>query len=601
MIPILFDSTETAFTTNGIGRLIDATRCEVTEERNGKYELYMKYPIQGTLFNEIKCGRYIFATHDESKIPQAFQIYEITAPLEGIVDIRAWHISYALNTIVCAPYTASSCLQAMSLITTNSINPNPFIFWTDKDVAGDFHLDVPRTVRSLLGGSDGSILDRYGKGEYEFDMFNVKLHLNRGADRGVSIRYGKNLTELEQTLDASDIFNSVVPYWTDYESIVYSTNVITRTGDTAKQTIPLDLSEFFYEAPTVEELDTLAQVYVDAIDNYKLKENLEIDFIPLWQTEEYKNFADLERVFLCDTVHIYYERLGINATAKCIRVVYDTLGERYTKMELGEPRTSLTQEITNVVAKEITANVPTKTAMDEAIERATELITGGFGGYIKYHYLSDGTPSELLIMNHPDESEATHIIRMNQNGIGFSTDGGSTYGTAWTINGNFNADYITAGTLNASLMTAGMIQDATGANFWNLTSGEFQIGGYVTDSEAQEYAGSAQTAAQEYADNAVNQYSTSVKQYMNYNQSTGELILGKTGSNFKAILTNQQLSFTGSDGQNAAWINNNQLYIKEAVIPSPSEGGIGVQLKGSSGRWLQQVKDNHFQIRWVTN
>ena len=455
MTPILYGSTETAFTSNGIGRLAEARKCEVTEVRNGEYELALEYPINGKLLGSIICGNFIKATHDNTGKAQPFQIYEVSEPIEGFVTVRAWHISYALNAIVVKPFTATSCADAISKISTNAIGTCPFTFWTDKSVTANFTNSVPKSIRSLLGGSEGSILDTYGKGEYEFDGFDVKLWLNRGVDRGVKIKYGKNLLSLDRQLDASNVYNAVVPFWTDDETTVSLDHAVVRTGETAGRTIPLDLSDEWDEAPTTTQLENKAQAHVDATSNYELKENLKVSFVQLWQTEEYKDIANLERINLCDTVTIEYLRRGITATAKCIKVVYDTLRERYVSMELGEPRTSLAQQINTDVVQPAVAMLPDRASVKGAIDRATELISGGFGGYIKYKYLVDGTPSEMLIMDSASEATATNIIRLNQNGIGFSTDGGVTYANAWTIDGHLNADFI----------TTGKIEDASGLNF----------------------------------------------------------------------------------------------------------------------------------------
>jgi phage minor structural protein len=198
MIPKLYESTETAFTSEGLGRLADATRCEVTEERNGIYELVLEYPVGGLKATELQVGRYIGATHDEDDQDiQPFEIYKVSAPIRGVVTVNAWHISYKLNSIAVLPFTADSCANALAAIGTNSLNTNPFTFWTDKAVTAPFELTVPKNARNILGGEAGSILDVYGKGEYEFDRYNVKLWTNRGADNGVEIRYGKNLTALD--------------------------------------------------------------------------------------------------------------------------------------------------------------------------------------------------------------------------------------------------------------------------------------------------------------------------------------------------------------------------------------------------------------------
>lgn len=486
MTPILYDSTETAFTSNGIGRLAEARKCEVTEVRNGEYELALEYPINGKLLGSIICGNFIKATHDNTVKAQPFQIYEVSEPIKGFVTVRAWHISYALNAIVVKPFTATSCADAISKISTNAIGTCPFTFWTDKSVTANFNNSVPKSIRSLLGGSEGSILDTYGKGEYEFDGFDVKLWLNRGVNRGVKIKYGKNLLSLDRQLDASNVYNAVVPFWTNDETTVSLDHAVVRTGETAGRTIPLDLSGEWDEAPTTTQLENKAQAHVDATSNYELKENLKVSFVQLWQTEEYKDIANLERINLCDTVTIEYLRRGITATAKCIKVVYDTLRERYVSMELGEPRTSLAQQINTDVVQPAVAMLPDRASVKGAIDRATELISGGFGGYIKYKYLVDGTPSEMLIMDSASEATATNIIRLNQNGIGFSTDGGATYANAWTIDGHLNADFITAGTMVANRVRAGLLTDETGDNSWNLDTGELvtksgEIGGFTID------------------------------------------------------------------------------------------------------------------------
>lgn len=473
MIPKLFSATETLFSGEGLGRLTDCTKCEVTEERNGMYELVLQYPVSGRMFNELQIGRYISAWHDDGRAPEEFQIYRLERPLEGFITVRAWHISYALNFITVEPFVAYSASAALTGIVSHSMNTNPFTFWTDKTSLGVFGIDRPATVRSILGGMQGSILDVFGGGEYEFTGTLVKLYASRGANNGVSIRYGKNLTKLDQQIDASNVCNSVVPYWTNGEDTVASPNIITRTGETADRVIPLDLSSYFTEAPAVEDLDLWAQDIIDNSQTYVLKENLKIDFVALWQTEEYKDVANLQRVKLCDTVNIYYAKMGVNVTAKVIKVVYDSLRERYTSIELGEPETTLAQQIQESIVQPAVADKPSTTMMSEAINHATELISGGFGGYIKYNYLSDGTPSEMLIMDSPSEATATNIIRLNQNGLGFSTDGGATYANAWTIDGQLVADFITTGTLNANVIRAGLIQDANADNYWNLDTGQF--------------------------------------------------------------------------------------------------------------------------------
>ena len=218
MIPILYNADETKFINNGRGRLSSATRCIVTEERNGIFELEIDYPIEGVHFNEIENGRIIAATHDDKKDMQPFIVYRRSVPdLRGIVTFYAHHISYKLSEVAVMPFTAGSCAAALEGIKTNSINTNPFNFWTDKTTVANFNSDVPRNARNMLGGEQNSILDIFGSGEYKFDRFDVKLYAHRGVDTDCEIRYGKNLVDLSHTLDASGTYNAIVPFWKDTE------------------------------------------------------------------------------------------------------------------------------------------------------------------------------------------------------------------------------------------------------------------------------------------------------------------------------------------------------------------------------------------------
>ena len=355
MIPKLYASTETAFTSEGLGRLPDATRCEVTEERNGIYELVLEYPVGGQMATELQVGRYIGATHDEDDQDiQPFEIYKVSAPIRGFVTVNAWHISYKLNSVAVLPFTANSCANALAAIGTNSLNTNPFTFWTDKAVAAPFELTVPKNARNILGGEAGSILDVYGKGEYEFDRYNVKLWTNRGADNGVEIRYGKNLTALDYQQNGASVYNAVAPFWTNDSATVYLDHLVVRTGETAGNAIALDLSGEFDEEPTAAQLEAAAQAYIDASDSYTIKENIKVDFFPLWQAGQTTNG---ERVKLCDTVTIIFEGYNIRAKAKAIKVVYDTLRDRYKYIELGEPKATFAQEVTALVSDNIMGSV----------------------------------------------------------------------------------------------------------------------------------------------------------------------------------------------------------------------------------------------------
>lgn len=459
MIPILYESTETAFTSNGIGRLSDCISCEVTEERNGEFEVEFQYPITGIHYEDIAEGRIILVDHDEQKDAQPFIIYRRSAPINGIVTFNAHHISYLLSSVIIEPFTASSVADAFNTFTTDNMNTNPFTFWTDNSTGGSMKSEVPASVRSLLGGSQGSILDVFG-GEYKFDKFLVRNYANRGSDKGVTIRYGKNLSDIVWEVDTMDLYGSVVPYWSDGESTVVYGGIVSGSGAVNRVTT-LDLSNDFDEQPTVAQLETRAAAFLASNTPWIPKENIKINFIPLWQTEEYADVAPLERVCLCDTVTVYYTDLGVQATAKVIKVVWDALIEKYTTIELGQAQSSFADTIIGSVDNkiaELIANVPTTSAVQAAIDHATELITGGMGGHIVFLYDADGKPTDMLVMDTDDVTTAVKVLRINVNGIGFSSTGVSgTYTSAWTLDGAFVADFITSGYLSANRIQGGTL------------------------------------------------------------------------------------------------------------------------------------------------
>ena len=344
MTPILYGKSETAFTSNGKGRLVDCISCTVTEERNGIYECEFEYPITGKFYEEMTVnGGVISVTHDDNGDRQAFDIYKYSAPINGIVTFNACHISYRLNGITVNPFTASSCSAALTAIGTNSMQTNQFTFWTDKSVSSTYTLANPASARGLLLGSEGSILDVYGKGEYEFDMFTVKLHTNRGSNSGVTVRYSKNLSSITKTYDESGVYNAVAPYWkgTDGTVVMLSEGYVYNSLPVIR-CVPLDLSSEFSEAPTQAELRTRANAYLTANEPWTVDENITFDFVPLWQTDEYKSVAVLQKVKLCDTISVYYPKLGVTkVNAKIIKVVYDVLREKYASMEVGTAKQTL--------------------------------------------------------------------------------------------------------------------------------------------------------------------------------------------------------------------------------------------------------------------
>lgn len=474
MYPILYERNEKGFTTNGIGKLSDAVFCEVTEQRNGMYELEMRYPVSGVHFDEITEERILYSIHSDSKREQPFRIYKITKPLNGIVTVYARHISYDLNHSTVMPYSAGTCANALASIKTYTVGDQPFTFSTDKYVSAAFAVEKPSSIRSILGGNQGSILDIYD-GEYEWDHWNVILRNQRGSDKNVYLRYGKNITELEKTTDLSESYAGIVPFWASQDTVVtlpekaiYSDHV---SDFATVRTMPVDFTTEWQEAPSVAQLRTRAQEYLTKNKGWEIDTNITVSFVELWQTEEYANIAPLERVELCDYVHVIHTELGVEALAEVVSVTYDVILERYSEMEIGNAKSGMGSKTADQAAAE--AVEESKTHMQIAVEHATKLITGGLGGHVVINTNANGQPNEILIMDTADKSTAVNVIRMNMNGIGFSKNGyNGPFTSAWTIDGHFVADFIDTGTLNANVIRTGVLRGSKGVNYWDLDSGE---------------------------------------------------------------------------------------------------------------------------------
>lgn len=456
MKPILYAANATTFTSNGLGALADAISCSVTEERNGEYTMQMVYPVDGLHYSDITLSSLIKCELDAGRGGQMFRVYKITRPLNGQVTIEANHLSYQLSHIPCAPFTAGSANAALAGLASNAAEACPFSFVTDKATVATYTQTAPASIRSRLGGVQGSILDCYG-GEYEFDNYVVHLWDSRGQDGGVTLRYGKNLTDLTQEANIADTITGVYPFYQDDNNYVQLPEKTISAESAANfpfpRTIALDCTDQFDDAPTVAQLRAYAQSYISKAGIGVPKVNVKVAFVNLRDTEEYKDVAALETVELCDTVTVIYEKLGVNATAKVIKTTWDVLAERYESVEIGEAKSSLAETI--ATAQEEAREAVTGSALTQAIARATDLITGVTGGYIKFNRNADGQPYEMLIMDEATEEDSTNIWRYNSAGWGFSHDGGASYTTAATIDGGIIADSIVAGTLTGLAINNG--------------------------------------------------------------------------------------------------------------------------------------------------
>lgn len=357
MIPILYSKTEKLFINNGICRLDDAISWIVTEKLNESFEFKMTYPINGGHFSDITVGRIIFAKPNPFDDPQPFDIYAISKPLKGTITVYAEHISYRMRKIVVSRFGATNVSEALSAVKKNSVNDNPFTFDTDMATVNDINSYIPITCRHAVA----RIASLYN-GDLKYDKFSVWIYGKRGEDKGVSIRYGKNLTNLKQDEDVSELYNGIYPYYRSEEDYVELDGdvkyILAESSESSEKLLPLDLSSEFEETvPTPEELRNKAEHWLKYNDINEGKLSIEVNIELLSQFEEYRDIAALETVELGDTVSVFVPRCGIKVRSRIVKTVYNGKKNKYDSVLVGSIKKGIADSfvsLENQVAEAVT-------------------------------------------------------------------------------------------------------------------------------------------------------------------------------------------------------------------------------------------------------
>lgn len=600
----LFPSTATTFTKNGLGTLTDAVSCTVRQILNGEYELQMQYPITGIHYDDIALRTIILAKPDKISDEQPFRIYRITKPLNGIVTIYARHIAYDMSGYGVSPFTAATLGLALQGLSSNAVPAGcPFTFNTDKSVNSDFTVAVPKSLWSCLGGSEGSILDTY-KGEWEFNKYAATLHNKRGSNRGVTIRYGKNLTSYEQDLNCSNVYTAVYPYWSNGTTTVTLTSKTVAVPGTFDFTrvLTLDLSGSFQEEPTEQQLQAKTEAYIAANEIGVPDVSWKVEFVQLEASEEYKNKAILEQIFLGDTVTIEFEKYNVSATARAVEVEYNVLLGRYDSVTLGKVKTNMADTIA-AQQKEIESK-PSLTLVEQIASNLADAIMGANGGSVRIlDTNNDGYPDELYIADNVNPTLAVRVWRFNYLGWAASVNG---YNGPFTMGATLE-NGILANAVTAANLTAGTIQSADGQSFYlNLTENVLRMAALNTlESTLNGNISDALDDAKDYTDSEITTNLTPLNALLNYLQ-VGDLGGGLYGvkigkidqaTAFKSVFTATALEFY-ENAIRTAFLSNQKLNcntIRTASMELVESANMG---DTSAVDWKITL-DNGFTIRYV--
>lgn len=382
--PFLYVSIADLKAQGGSYNLSDVVSMSVTEERNGAFDLDMRYLYSGENAEQIQCERFIMAMPQRATAVEPFRIYEVTTPIDGIIAIKAHHISYDLDGFVLQPFLKTGITNVI-----NEVNNQLSALGADFRLANNgiintssqFSISYPQSAASVLGQGLHSLIAVFdAEVSYAWDIANQREVITLNASRGVvstaTVAYGFNLLSLDSKVNSEAVYSDIYPYAKFTEDNV--TTLVTlpeetlSTGATTtrNRVLLVDLSGEFQGVPTDGDLRTAAYAYIATID-WNAQESCSFDFVPLQNTTEYKDNIEEQLINLCDTITVDASVVGVQRTAKIVRTVYNQLTDKYDEMTVGMIEPNIADTIAGLSNNEKsgtgTANVPTSADISNGV------------------------------------------------------------------------------------------------------------------------------------------------------------------------------------------------------------------------------------------
>ena len=464
-------------------------KCEITEALNGVYELNFEYPLESDDSHLLENGKILQVDNYDSK--QLFRILYLQKDLDTIKGY-ALHISYDLlgNFIEDIYLQGMNGTRALQEVLNRSTDPHKFVGVSNITKLRNSRLVRKNTLEAIMGDKDNSLLSRWG-GELYRDNFRINWLEKIGNDKGVTIKYAKNLTGIEYKVDTSNLVTHFIPKGFD-GLLLPEKYVISPLADKYKPIVKrkvLELEDVKSKKVSPTQEDAVDHDQALALLREKSKKAFELGadkpeitctvaFIDLSQTEEYKNYAVLEKIYLGDVVGVQYK--GINILTRCVGYTYDCLQSRYIHVELGNTpqQNLLANAINNQQALITKIEEVERSNVEKAKEAIKDSLNDGLGSNIKYY--SD----RILIMDTNDEATAKVVWKFNSNGLSVSTTGvNGDFRLATTKDGKFFAEIITGLKINSEMIETGAI------DFKHLSSTVFSKvrEGLITENKLSEF------------------------------------------------------------------------------------------------------------------
>ncbi|WP_053215602.1 phage tail spike protein [Niallia circulans] len=382
MFPILYKSDETDFLHNGLGVLKDAISVKATEELNGLFELEIEYDPEGFLIDEIDYEMIVKAKVNDKQDEQLFRIYGFDKSFQNDnILIHCQHITYdaAGNFVEELELNNVTTDIAMQTLQSKLAYPSKITFSSPNKTTRSSTKLYRTNPLQMVAGMDGSILDNWG-GEIERDNFRLVMHARRGKDDGVLIAYKKNLTGLEAKFDMSNVVTRIFPFVIKDDALITIPNkYIDSPNINAYETVkilPIDFSDDENITDSTS-LYNASKNYFNSGGKDLPTVTMDVEFEPLWDTEEYKDLAVLELVGMGDTVTVRHSKMGVDVTAKVNRIEYDVIAQKNNAVGIGSVQAGLTDKVNK------SANM--ENAVKQALNAANQAVIAANGKNTNYY------------------------------------------------------------------------------------------------------------------------------------------------------------------------------------------------------------------------
>lgn len=524
----LFGINEESFATNG-DLVIQPKKAVVHKEDNGDF--YLEVETDESYVGDLTEGRIIIAN-----TPQGNQAFRISNPSikKHQIKIKAYHVFYDTeNYLIKDSYVVNkNCNDALDYLNMATDMESPFKTISDVNTIHSY-----RCVRKSLYEAIQVVLERWG-GQLVRNNFEIEIRESIGQDNGVTIRYAKNLKDITKTENWDSVVTKLLPVGKDgillntidqsidpyvYSETTYAipyTKCVSFSQDEISEEDYKDasgnLDETAYKQALIDDLRKQAQLYVESNSvpkiNYTLKANPE------------------KTTDIGDTIEVVDEDLGINLLTNVIKYKYDCILEKYTEIEFGNFRKSLSglmSEITSTATEAATEATETvRVTLSNELQQATDKIWSVLGNsYVIYE------GDKILVVDSLPKETATNVIMINNGGIGFSHTGiNGVFNSAWTIDGTFNAQAINIINLTADLIKGGTLK---------LGSKDNQSGIFELYDDANNLIGLM--------------------------DKTGLKMYGTDGS---YVLMNNEVGFAGFDrlGTKIYWVDHDEFHMRKGVM-----------------------------------